>query len=233
MRVYDLSPTLSSRTGVFPGDVEFKRPISMSFEKGHHLGLSSITTTLHIGAHADAPSHYAARGEGIATRSLEYYVGPAYVAHADIARGERVALKHLTKTTRELIESKAAMPGRFLVKTGTFPNPDQWNSDFASYDPKLIETLHARGVCLIGIDTPSIDPETSKELESHHTIERLDMSVLEGIYLEGVAEGSYWLVAAPLKIEAADAGPVRALLLDGASGLSEPNEWISCEPLRK
>ena len=229
MRVYDLSPTLSPRTGVFPGDVEFKRPISMSFDQGHHLGLSSITTTLHIGAHADAPSHYAARGEGI---SLSYYVGPAYVAHATVARGERVSISHLSIATRERLESTGPMPARFLMKTGTFPNPDRWNSDFASYDPSLIELLHARGVRLIGIDTPSIDPETSKELESHHTIERLDMSVLEGIYLDGVPEGAYWLVAAPLKIEGADAGPVRALLLEGVFGASEASDWVECEPQR-
>lgn len=229
VRVYDLSPTLSPRTGVFPGDVRFQQSISMSFDKGHHLGLSSITTTLHIGAHADAPSHYSARGEGIAARSLEYYVGQTYVAHAAISRGERVSASHLSKALQERIVSKSRFPARFLVKTETFPDPDRWNSDFASFDPELIEALHSCGVRLIGIDTPSIDPETSKELESHHTIERLDMSVLEGLCLQGVPEGTYWMVAAPLKIEGADAGPVRALLFDHA-GMGDEIEWITCEP---
>lgn len=215
MRIFDLSPTLSPKTAVFPGDVAFRREVSMSFDQGHHLGLSSVSTTLHVGAHADAPNHYSAQGLGIDRRALDYYVGPALVIRADVSRGARVGLSHLSDFGRKLIESDAKLPRRVLVWTGTFPDPNSWNSDFASFDPLLIEKLAARGVFMIGIDTPSIDPETSKELESHHTVERLDLAVLEGLCLNGVPEGFYTLVAAPLKIEGGDAGPVRALLFDG------------------
>lgn len=234
MQVYDLSPSLSERTGVFPGDTAFRREIAMSFEAGHHLGLSSMTTTLHIGSHADSPAHYGAKGVGIDRRSLAYYVGPALVARAKVPRGERVGLSHLSEDLRRRIDAGERLPGRFLVYTGTFPDPENWNSDFASYDPELIEQLAALGVRLIGIDTPSIDPETSKALESHHTIERLDMAVLEGLCLEGVPEGEFLLMAQPLKIEGGDAGLVRALLFDGKlvdASREEPESftWVECE----
>lgn len=215
MKIYDLSPTLNPLTGVFPGDVSFERNVSMSFEAGHHLDLSSIRTTLHVGAHADSSSHYSAQGEGIDRRELSYYIGPALVVRAKVPRGERVRLEHLSEYGRRLVEGGGRMPERFLVWTGTFPNPNVWNSDFASYDPELIEMLATRGVRLIGIDTPSIDPETSKALESHHTVERLHLAVLEGLCLNGVPEGEFTLLAAPLKIQGGDAGPVRALLVEG------------------
>ncbi|CAN5499254.1 arylformamidase [soil metagenome] len=234
MRVFDISPTLSPRTAVFPGDVAFKRDVSMSFEAGHHLGLSSISTTLHIGAHADSSSHYSSQGEGIDRRGLGHYVGRAYVARAKVARGKRVRFEDLSDLARLKIESNEEMPSKFLIWTGTFPDPSHWNSDFASYDPALIERLAARGVITIGIDTPSIDPETSKALESHHTIERLNLAVLEGLCLDGVPEGEYTLMAQPLKIEGGDAGPVRAILFDGRlveSNLQPPLSftWIECE----
>lgn len=215
MKVYDLSPTLNSLTGVFPGDVAFKREIGLSFEAGHHLGLSAITTTLHIGSHADSSNHYSAEGEGIDRRDLSYYIGPALVVRAKVSRGERVGLRHLSAFGRNKIEAGERLPGRFLVWTGTFPDPNNWNSDFASYEPDLIERLAGHGVRLIGIDTPSIDPETSKALESHQMISRLNLAVLEGICLDGVPEGEFTLMAQPLKILGADAGPVRALLFEG------------------
>ena len=38
------------------------------------------------------------------------------------------------------------------------------------------------------------------------------MANLEGLVLDGVAEGAYELIAAPLRIRGGDASPVRALL---------------------
>lgn len=210
MKTIDISPTVSARTGVFPGDVSFKRDVSLDFEKGHNLRLSSITTTLHIGAHADSPGHYRKDGEGIATRNLSNYLGLCLVVKAKVPRGERVRKEHLTPAPPHF----TGWPERILVATGTFPDPEKWNSDFASFSPELIEEWAKAGVKLIGIDTPSIDPETSKDLPSHAMVAKYDMCVLEGLVLTDVPEGHYTLIALPLKLENADASPVRAILVD-------------------
>lgn len=205
-RIYDITPLISPRLGVFPGDVTFSRAESLGFEKGHNIRLSSIATTLHIGAHADAPNHYAKSGVSIDQRSLEPYFGKCLVVHANVPRATRVKREHLSSIDTKGFE-------RVLVKTGTFPDPNNWNSDFGSFDPSLIEELAKSGTKLIGIDTPSIDPEDSKDLPSHAMVARHDLCVLEGIVLDGVPEGVYTLIALPLKIEGADAGPVRAILV--------------------
>ena len=44
---------------VFPGDVPFARRSSLDIAGGDHLSLSSIAATVHLGAHADAPSLFA------------------------------------------------------------------------------------------------------------------------------------------------------------------------------
>ena len=64
----------------------------------------------------------------------------------------------------------------------------------------------------IGIDTASIDPADSKSLDSHQVIRRLGLRVLENLVLDDVPEGDYELIALPLKLMAADASPVRAVL---------------------
>jgi arylformamidase len=71
----------------------------------------------------------------------------------------------------------------------------------------------ARGVVLIGIDTPSIDPFSSKSLPTHHaTRQGTGVAILEGLDLAQVPPGLYELVALPLRLRGADASPVRATL---------------------
>ncbi|HVK60122.1 MAG TPA: cyclase family protein [Bdellovibrionales bacterium] len=213
-RIYDISPVISERIGVFPGDVSFRRNVSLEFSKGHNLVLSSIQTTLHLGAHADGPNHYSKTGEGIGARDVSLYFGSCLVVHAIAVRGTRVSREHLG----DEYQKPGAFKGvkRVLVKTGSFPDPDHWNSDFSSFDPKFIEELANEGVKLIGIDTPSIDPEDSKDLPSHAAVAKHDLAILEGIILDKVPEGKYTLLALPLKLENADAAPVRAILIDDA-----------------
>lgn len=207
MKIIDISPVLSSRTAVFPGDVPFRRKIALDFKSGDHLLLSAIETTLHLGAHTDAPNHYDANGVGIESADLSVYIGACSVFHAKAPRGVRIERKHLSTAGSWPTE-------RILVRTESFPDPDQWNSDFNSFHPDLIEEWAKEGVKLIGIDTPSIDPETSKTLDAHKMGARHGLAILEGIVLDHVPEGQYTLIALPLKIEGGDASPVRAVLID-------------------
>jgi arylformamidase len=204
---FEISPLVSERIAVFPGDVPFRRQIAMSFAKGNHLDLSSISSTVHLGAHADATNHYSAKGQGIEARNVLDYIGPAQVVRADAAPGERLTLHHWG--------ARKVMAPRVLFATGSFPNPDQWNPDFNSLSPELIDYLAAAKVRLVGIDTPSVDPAESKDLPSHEALWRTGLAVLEGLVLSHVPEGEYFLVAAPLRLEGVDASPVRAILLRG------------------
>lgn len=205
--VYDISPLISHRIAVFPGDQSFERKIAMDFAQGDHLALSSILTTVHLGAHTDAPNHYHGQGKAIHERELDYYLGRCQVLSVSLPRGERIGLEHLRG-----VEIQAP---RILFRTGSFPDPDQWNGDFNSFSPELIDELARKKVMLVGIDTPSVDPADSKGLEAHQAIYRNNMAILEGVVLEQVPEGIYTLVALPLKIEGGDASPVRAVLVSG------------------
>jgi arylformamidase len=205
-KVYDLTPKIHSGLGVFPGDQRFLQKKSMSFEAGNHLLLSSIETTVHLGAHADSSSHYHVSGEGIEKRNLAAYFGKAQVIQVEKKMGERIYLK-------DILGKKIQAP-RVLFKTNSFPDPDHWNSDFMSLSEELIFFLKEQGCLLVGIDTPSVDPEASKKLESHQALFATKISVLEGLLLEKVPEGLYTLVALPLPLVGLDASPVRALLFE-------------------
>jgi arylformamidase len=200
----DISPEVSERSAVFPGDAPYRRKVALDFSKGDHLGLSSIETTVHVGAHADAPSHYDAKGQGIGARRLDYYLGSCQVIGVEAAAGARL--------TPQDVATAVEAP-RVLFKTGSWPDPDRWTTSFNSLSPELIFWLADRGVVLVGIDTPSIDPHDSKALESHKAVFSRDMAVLEGLTLQDAAAGLYELVALPLRLKDADASPVRAVLI--------------------
>ena len=202
--IIDISPELTAEIAVWPGDVAFSRNVALSISTGANLDLSAIPTTLHVGAHTDAPSHYAAGAPGIGERELDRYIGPCQVIRVDVPRGARIRPEDLTVPVTA---------PRVLFRTGTFPDPRNWNSDFASLSPELVDFLAERGVVLVGIDTPSVDPEKDAALLSHTAIARNDMGILEGIVLDHVEPGEYTLVALPLRIPGADASPVRAVLL--------------------
>jgi arylformamidase len=104
-----------------------------------------------------------------------------------------------------------ALPPRALFRTYRRA-PRDWDSGFTAFAPATIELLAARGVKLVGIDTPSIDPEQSKTLDSHMVVRRLGLAILEGIVLDEVPAGDYELIALPLKWQGLDAAPVRAVL---------------------
>jgi arylformamidase len=104
------------------------------------------------------------------------------------------------------------LPARVLVRTYERMPADRWDPELAAYAPEAIERLAALGVKLVGIDTASIDPADSKTLDSHQAIRRLGLRVLENLVLDDVPEGDYELIALPLKLMAADASPVRAVL---------------------
>ncbi len=204
MKIFDISPLIHPGLAVFPGDTIFQRKVLMDTDSGDHIGLSSVTTTLHLGAHTDAPNHYAPRSVGIDQVNLETYLGPAQVIDC-------------TKVKEEIgvddIDLKDITAPRILFKTNSFPNADQWTDKFSYISALLIQKLHEKGVRLVGIDTPSIDHATSKDLPAHSVIAKNAMAILEGIVLKDIQPGNYTLIALPLRIKDADASPVRAVLI--------------------
>lgn len=203
--ILDITPVISPKIAVFPGDTAFQQEFVMDIKQGHNLTLSWIKTTAHLGAHTDAPNHYQAGGESIEKRSLKFYLGAAQVIEVSCRKGQRILVSDL--------KGKSIVAPRILFKTQSFPDPNQWNSDFMSLSAEVIEYLAEKKVVLVGIDTPSIDLAEDKILESHKAVAKNNMAILEGVVLDKVREGTYQLVALPLPIQGADATPVRAILL--------------------
>lgn len=202
-RLWDISPTVSADSPIFPGDEPFSLRWTARLSAECPVNLSAITMSPHVGAHADAPLHYANDAPSTAEVELDPYLGPCRVIHA-IACGPLIEIRHLEHAAQDL-------PPRVLVRCMERADAS-WNPDFTAYAPATVEWLAAQGVRLIGLDTPSVDPASSKTLDSHQQLLRLNLRVLENLVLDDVPEGDYELIALPLKLAGACASPVRAVL---------------------
>jgi len=201
--LFDISPTISARLAVWPGDTPPRREILCDLERGDNITLSTLHATVHLGSHADAPSHYGRGAASIESRPLDLYLGPCQVLRVPATRGQVLT---------SAILPEQLLASRLLLATDTFPDPENFNDDFAALSPELVAVLHTRGVRLVGVDTPSVDPFHSKDLPAHRTFLRHDMAILDGLVLTNVPPGVYELIALPLKLEGFDASPVRAVL---------------------
>lgn len=203
MDILDITPPVSSSLAVWPGDTPVSREVLCDMTRGDNITLSTLRSTVHLGAHADAPSHYGASAPAIDERSLNFYIGPCQVI--------RVAAKPGTRIEPNALPATLAA-SRVLLATGTYPRSEVFREDFAALSVELVDHLHEHGVRTIGIDTPSVDLFSSKDLPAHNRILKYDMAILEGLVLGGVPEGVYELIALPLKLVGFDASPVRAIL---------------------
>jgi arylformamidase len=112
-----------------------------------------------------------------------------------------------------------------LLRTWRQAPLSSWDPDFTAVAKETVNLLASLGVRLIGIDTPSLDPQQSKTMDSHNAVARHGMAILEGIVLDDVPEGDYELIALPLRFAHLDASPVRAILRPlNKSQLEEPTQ---------
>ena len=202
-RLWDISQPLRPSLPVWPGDTAFSSRPRWMIGEGSPVNVASFEASTHAGTHADAPLHYDPSGVGAGEVGLDAYIGPCRVIDA---RGCGATL------TRTFVESLPSMPPRVLFRTyDRFPH-DAWREDFTAVAADAIALLAERGVRLIGVDAPSLDPQDSKSMDAHSAVQAADMRILEGLVLDEVPPGDYELIALPLRLAGLDSSPVRAVL---------------------
>jgi arylformamidase len=200
----DISPSLRVGMGVFPGDAVFAVNQTFTIGPDCPVNVASFAMSTHCGAHVDAPLHYDAAGASIDRLDLNDFIGPARVIDAcgtdPLCGFDAIAA------------ALEGAPPRLLFKLMDRGDQLAWPTGFRALAPETVERLALRGTRLIGVDVPSVDPETSKDLPSHMVCKRHDIRIVENLVLAHVMPGDYELIALPLKLTGLDAAPVRAVL---------------------
>ena len=191
MKIIDISQELLS-SAVYPGDPHPLLTRTKSTDNGELYNLSDIQLCVHNGTHIDAPFHFLPNGRTVESIPLDAFVGECYVAryNGDLdTAGARQILRDADGAERILIGGKVTVT-------------EESARIFSDAEIKLI-----------GNEGTSVGPEDAP-MEVHKILLEKNIVLLEGILLEGVSEGKYFLSAAPINISGADGSPCRAYLIE-------------------
>jgi arylformamidase len=203
----DISVTLAPGTPEWPGDTPFSCGWSWRMADGASVNVSTITTSPHVGTHADAPLHVREGAAPSEQLPLDAYIGPVVVIDVSAHQGavDRDALRAAGLTEP---------PIRLLFKTGRTIAAGAFPASWPSLTADCAASLAAEGLRLLAVDCPSVDDRESKTLDVHHALFNGGACILENLDLSRVSAGAYYLLAAPVKLGGLDAAPVRAVLLN-------------------
>ena len=209
----DISVALQPGVPEWPGDTPYSCGWSWSMAKGASVNVSAVTTSPHVGTHADAPLHVREGWPGSHELPLDAFYGPAVVVDVTGAEGELGidaldAAAARAGVSLERIERLLLRSGR-TIATGKFP------AEWPTPSEAAVRSLLGRGLRLLGVDTPSVDQRESKTLPVHHMLFAGGAYNLENLDLRRATPGAHRLIALPLKLMALDAAPVRAVLVEG------------------
>lgn len=198
----DLTQPLRKGIAEWPGDTPFSYETTVTKAQSGSVNIGKVTMSTHIGTHTDAPFHYDDDGLRILDLPVDLYIGKASVV--DVS-----GVKEVTRAQLEPVDFQGAE--RVLLKTGSHPDPAQFPKDYTVIAADVAPLLKERGVKVIGVDTPSVDSEHSKELPAHHSLYQNDIVIIENLVLAPLEPGLYELIALPLALAEADGSPVRAV----------------------
>ena len=184
MKIYDISQELFG-CAVYPGDPQPERFVTLSIQ-------TAFKMCAHNGTHVDAPFHFYADGKTIDQVDLDRFIGWAYVAEheGDISADDaKNILKAANSCERVLVKGKAVV-----------------TKDAA-------QVFAEARIKLFGNESQTVGPIDAPK-EVHLIMLGAEIVLLEGIRLEKVPVGKYFLNAVPLNLGGADGSPCRATLLE-------------------
>ena len=194
--IYDVSQEIFS-SRVYPGDPAPERRQLSNMEEGALYNLTAFSMCAHNGTHIDAPRHFLSGGVGVEGIPLAKTVGEAY----------------LTQASGELFLADAERILDAARKCG-----DAYAKRILLRGDAVITEAAARafadaGVWLLGTESQSVGPMDAP-MAVHKILLEKEVVLLEGLRLDGVRDGAYFLCAQPLCLSGSDGAPCRAILID-------------------
>jgi arylformamidase len=205
MKLYDITLTISESIITWPRDPKVSIQKTRLISKGNSCNVSELKFGSHCGTHIDAPYHFEENGIKIDQIPPDYLIGDVTVFN--IKNKEKIDLEDIKSLKLKDIN-------RVIFKTinSTYWKLPEFKSDFVYLTKEAAQYLVDSSIKLVGIDYLSIEKYGNKGADTHHTLLKKGIVVIEGLDLSEVEAGNYELIALPLKIKDCDGSPARVIL---------------------
>jgi arylformamidase len=191
MKLIDITPAAQDAP-IYEGDTAMSVVKVDDMSKGAAYNSSIIIAGSHIGAHADAFSHFIKDGLSIDKMPLDLFYGTARV----------IAYKSGIINLSD-IEDKLENAERLIIK----------GKGKAFLSKETAQYLVSKKIKLVATDALSVAPQYDSEIEIHSVLLKAGAAIIENVILDNVPDGDYKLIAFPIKIKDCDGAPVRAVLV--------------------
>ena len=196
MKIYDISQEVFE-SSTYASDPKPKREVIRSMKEGYLYNLSAFYMCVHNGTHIDAPAHFIQNGTTIDRLPLDKMVGSAYVCyHNGLVKG--VDAEKIMRDAREACGDDV----RIVLIRGR-----------AAVSFEAAQVFAYEQLTLIGCEFQSI-AAGDMVVPVHRLLLDKGVLILEGLRLDFVDPGKYFLCAAPLNLGSAEGAPCRAILID-------------------
>ncbi len=211
-----------------PGRFELEVLHRGQAEGGYWYEANSFCTPEHGGTHLDAPVHFAKGMWSVAEIPVERLAGPAVVIDAR----PQAAKNPDYELTRNDLERFEAEQGRIpegavvVMNTGyaaRWPDRLRYLGDdtpgdasklhFPSFGQEAARWLiEERAIHVLGVDTASIDPGSSKSFPVHRVAGAANVIGLENLTnVDRLPAKGAWIVALPMKFAGGSGAPARVV----------------------
>jgi kynurenine formamidase len=219
VRVVDLSHSINAQTQVYPGDPEPKLEVHSTIAQDG-FNLLSLQMGSQTGTHVDAPYHFDEGTEKIDELPLERFIGRGVILKVTgLPARTEISWEHIKRDAENIRAGDVA-----LIHTGWskyFGSTEYFNHPYLAAE--ACEKLLEKGVLVFGIDAINID-ETPDETNPgvgfpcHHLIAKRAGVISENLCnLEEIDFSNPLISLLPLKLQAADGAPVRAVAIQISS----------------
>ena len=139
------------------------------------------------------------------TVPLEHLVGEARVLDfSDVEGG----------IGKEDLKAKDIQPGEFLLLKTKNSGKDEFDFEFVYLKEDGAKFLAEKKVRGVGIDALGIE-RSQPGHPTHKSLFQAGVIIMEGLRLKEVPEGTYFMVALPIKLMETEAAPARVILMEG------------------
>jgi arylformamidase len=203
MKIFDVTMPIYEGMPVYKNKPE-KQPVFHTVQNGY-VSESRIELDVHTGTHVDAPLHMIVQGKTMETIPLEKLVGPCRVI--DLTEAE-------DGITAEDLQKENIKENEFLLFKTKNSAQSTFQPDFIFVKEDAAHLLVERKVKGVGIDALGIE-RSQQGHPTHKALFGAGITIIEGLRLQEVPTGNYFMVAAPLRLNGTDAAPARVLLMEG------------------
>ncbi len=230
-RFIDMTFPFSEESIYWPTDKPFTPTVIFkgASEGGYWYASNQYAASEHGGTHVDAPIHFSEQGRTIGQIPLQEWIGPAAkidVSNKSLAnRDYQLTLedihawekKHGRIPQGAWVIMQSGIDGRFYPNRKEVLGTEKTGKDavaelhFPGFSAEAVAfLLTKRTITGIAIDTPSIDPGSSKEFKVHREICNAQKLALENVAnLEKIPESGALLYVIPMFIKNGTGAPAR------------------------